>query len=109
METTNFLNNIIHVGGRKKLPAQDIVNMEADVNYTIIKLSCGKKLIVATTLKKLEAKLNEHKNFVRVNKSAILNMDYAKLEGNTFILPDKTIVEFSRRKFKKFQEKNVAA
>jgi DNA-binding LytR/AlgR family response regulator len=107
METTNFLNNMIHVGGRKKLPTYAIVNMEADVNYTIIKLSCGKKIIVATTLKKMEAKLNAHKNFVRVNKSAILNMDYARLQGNAFILPDKSIVEFSRRKFKKFQERNT--
>jgi DNA-binding LytR/AlgR family response regulator len=107
METTNFTNIIIHVGGRKKLPANAIVNM--DINYTIIKLSCGKKIMVATTLKKLEAKLNEHKNFIRVNKSAILNMDYAELQGNTFILPDKSIVEFSRRKFKKFQEQNLAA
>jgi DNA-binding LytR/AlgR family response regulator len=106
---TNFIHHIVNVGGRKKLPTHAIVNMEADVNYTIIKLSCGKKLIVATTLKKMEAKLNAHKNFIRVNKSAILNMDYAQLDGNAFTLPDKSIVAFSRRKFKKFQEMNLAA
>jgi DNA-binding LytR/AlgR family response regulator len=97
---------MIHVGGRKKLQPQLIVNMDADVNYTIITLNTGQKIIVATTLKKIEEKVLAHKNFVRVNKSTILNTDYARLHENTFVLPDKRIVEFSRRKWKKFQIEN---
>lgn len=80
--------------------------MDADVNYTIITLNTGQKIIVATTLKKIEEKVLAHKNFVRVNKSTILNTDYARLHENTFVLPDKRIVEFSRRKWKKFQIEN---
>lgn len=95
---------MIHVGGRKRLPPQAIMNMDADVNYTIITMNTGQKIVVATTLKKIEAKVNEFKNFVRVNKSTILNTDYAQLENNAFILPNKRVVEFSRRKWKKFQE-----
>lgn len=98
---------MIHVGGRKKLPPQLIVNIDADVNYTIITLNIGQKIIVATTLKKIEAKVLAHKNFVRVNKSTILNTDYARLHENSFVLPDKRVVEFSRRKWKKFQIENL--
>ena len=101
-----FENTLVHMGGRKKLLPQLIVNMDADVNYTIITMNTGQKIIVATTLKKIEAKVTEFKNFVRVNKSTILNTDYARLHENTFVLPDKRVVEFSRIKWKKFQEDN---
>ncbi|WP_064198108.1 MULTISPECIES: LytTR family DNA-binding domain-containing protein [Emticicia] len=99
-------NTLVHVGGRKKLPTRNIINMDADENYTIITMNTGQKIIVATTLKKIEAKVTDFKNFVRVNKSTILNTDYARLHENTFILPDKRVVEFSRRKWKKFQIEN---
>lgn len=94
---------MIHLGGRKKLPPHMIINMDADVNYTIITMNTGQKIIVATTLKKIEAKMTDFKNFVRVNKSTILNTDYAQLDGNRFILPNDKIITFSRRKWKKFQ------
>ncbi len=100
-------NTFVNVGGRKKLLPQLIVNMDADVNYTVITMNTGQKIIVATTLKKIEAKVNDFKNFVRVNKSTILNTDYARLQENTFVLPDKRVVEFSRRKWKKFQIENL--
>ena len=83
---------------------QAIINMDADINYTVITMNTGQKIMVAMTLKKIEARFNEHKNFVRVNRSTILNTDYAFLQENTYILPDKRVVEFSRRKWKAFQE-----
>lgn len=99
-------NTLVHVGGRKKLPTRNIINMDADVNYTIITMNTGQKIIVAMTLKKIEAIVTQYKNFVRVNKSTILNTDYARLHENTFILPNDKVVAFSRRKWKKFQENN---
>ena len=106
---TNIIteNTTVNVGGRKKLPTKSIINMDADVNYTIITMNTGQKIIVATTLKKIETKMLPHKNFVRVNKSTILNTDYARLQENTFVLPDERVVEFSRRKWKRFQEENL--
>jgi DNA-binding LytR/AlgR family response regulator len=110
METSiQIVNDIIHVGGRKKLPTHAIIKMEADINYTIITMNTGQRIMVATTLKKIEQRINDNKNFFRVNKSYILNLDYAQIEGNLLILPDNYTVEFSRRKFKKFQEMNLAA
>ena len=107
METNRLLDNtILHVGGRKKLSAKNIINMDADVNYTIITMDTGQKIMVATTLKKIEARVMDFKNFIRVNRSTILNTDYAFLQENTYILPDKRVVEFSRRKWKAFQESN---
>ena len=99
-------NTIVNVGGRRKLPTKSI-NMDADINYTIITMNTGQKIIVATTLKKIEIKMLPHKNFVRVNKSTILNTDYARLHENTFVLPNKRVVEFSRRKWKRFQAENL--
>ncbi len=106
---TNIItdNTIVNVGGRKKLPTKSIINMDADVNYTIITMNTGQKIIVATTLKKIEAKVLAYKNFVRVNKSTILNTDYARLHENTFVLPNKRVVEFSRRKWKRYQAENL--
>ena len=94
---------MIHLGGRKKVEPHLITYMDADVSYTIITLNTGQKIMVSVTLKKIEAKFVAHKNFVRVNKSTILNTDYAFLKENTYVLPDNRIVKFSRRKWKKFQ------
>ena len=100
-------NTTVNVGGRRKLPTKSIINMDADVNYTIITMNTGQKIVVATTLKKIEAKVIDFKNFVRVNKSTILNTDYARLQENTFILPNERVVAFSRRKWKKYQTENL--
>jgi DNA-binding LytR/AlgR family response regulator len=99
-------STIVHVGGRKKLPTNGIINMDADINYTIITMDTGQKIIVATTLKKIEAKMLPHKNFVRVNKSTIINTDHASIQGDAFVLPNERIITFSRRRLKQFKTVN---
>jgi DNA-binding LytR/AlgR family response regulator len=82
-----------------------IVHLDADANYTIVTVSTGERIMIALTLKTFEKKLTDYKNFVRVNKSTILNTNYAQLKNKTFELPDKRIVMFSRRKWRAFQQK----
>ena len=84
-----------------------IVHLDADVNYTLVTVSTGEKILISLTLKTFEKKLTDYKNFVRVNKSTILNTDYAQLQNNTFVLADNRTVMFSRRKWKRFQAENL--
>jgi DNA-binding LytR/AlgR family response regulator len=65
----------IQVGGRKSIAPTDIIMLKADVNYTHIFLRDGSIQLVATTLGKLEAKLQIY-NFFRPNRSLIVNLDY---------------------------------
>lgn len=93
---------IIHVGGRKKLRTGSIVHFIANENYTNIYMADGTHYIVAKTLKEIEAKTNQHKNFIRPNRSTIINTDFADLQGKIYTLPDKRKVVFSRRRWKEF-------
>lgn len=73
----------IPIGGRTEVMPENIVLLEADVNYTRLYLINGEKLLVATTLKQLEERLYPYKNFFRTSKSFIINFDYI-LDYNMF-------------------------
>lgn len=105
IQVSDNINSEIHVGGRKNLRIGSIVNFIANENYTQIFMADGTKYIVATTLKQLEAKTSEFENFVRPNRSVIVNTDFASLEGSTYVLPNKKRVGFSRRRWRKFSLK----
>lgn len=106
METLEKLNKI-HVGSRKYIYPEEMLHLESDINYTIISLKDGNKILTATTLKKLEFRLLGLKNFIRVNKSAIVNLDYIKPIDDTFTLTNKRKVCFSRRRGKVWKEQQV--
>lgn len=101
--------NTIHVGSRKYLLPNDILFLESDINYTIINLRDGKKIITSTTLKKIEMRLLSFKNFFRVNKSAIVNLDYIYPESNLIQLPDRRVLTFSRRRSKQWKLQQFTA
>lgn len=105
METKN---NKIHVGSRKYLNPEEMLHLEADINYTIISLTDGNKILTSTTLKKIEMRLLAFKNFIRVNKSAIVNLDFNTPVDNTFTLSNRKKVSFSRRRGKIWKEQQVA-
>lgn len=104
METINK----IHVGSRKYLLPEEMLHLESDINYTIISLKNGKQIVTATTLKKLETRLLPFKNFFRINKSAIVNLDYIKPVDDTFTLTNLRKIAFSRRRGKVWKEQQVA-
>lgn len=84
-----------------------IVKVEAMSNYSIFMLEQNKKIVVSKTLKEFETLLND-KNFMRVNRSVILNLDYVvkykKGDGGTLELADGTEVEVSPAKKEELME-----
>ncbi len=98
----------VHVGSRRYVPPEEIQHLESDLNYTLISLANGQKILSSTNLKKIESRLVMFKNFVRVNKSAIVNLNFVENHENIgFLLPDKRILAFSRRKGKAWKERNL--
>lgn len=108
METIKYIENRLHIhlGSRKYIPPEEVQHLESDLNYTLISLTNGQKILSSTTLKKIESRLVPFKNFVRVNKSAIVNLDFVENHEDVgFLLPDKRILVFSRRKGKAWKER----
>ncbi|MDZ7934454.1 MAG: LytTR family DNA-binding domain-containing protein [Emticicia sp.] len=95
----------IHVGSRTYVPPETIIMIEADINYSLIYLLDGNRVIVSTCLKKLEDRFAEVDSFARVHKSYLVNLNYLKFyeEGEFFLENDLKCV-VSRRKFKRLKE-----
>ncbi len=96
----------IAIGGRKKVCPDDIILMKADVNYSVLYLTNGSKIIVATTLKTLEARFSQCM-FFRTDKSYLINLRYVLDEAeyyphdislNNIQLQNDFTVKISRRK-----------
>lgn len=79
----------------------EIVFGHSDSNYTQIKLSDGKSILVSCTLKEYEELLSDY-GFFRVHKSYLINMRYItsfeKAEGGTVILRGKERIPVASRK-----------
>lgn len=109
METIKYIGNRphVHVGSRTFIPPDKMQHLESELNYTLISLIDGQKILSSTTLKKIEGRLRPFKNFVRVNRNTIVNLDCIKQqEKNGFRLPDERLLIFSRRIRKTWKEKN---
>lgn len=103
--------NTIHIGGRQQVCPDDVVLLEANTNYTVLYLQDGKKLLVATTLKKLEKRFDAYENFFRTHKSHIINMEYMcnyEAKSNQILMPNQKRIVLSRRRKNAFQSKIIA-
>ena len=60
----------------------DIVYLEAEVNYTLLHAVSGRQLLVARTLKLVEEMLPAE-GFFRIHKSYVVNMNYLKSYSKT--------------------------
>ena len=88
------------LNGLEFIDLSSILKVEAENVYSRFFLNNGKKILVSRTLKETEKMLSP-RNFMRVHKSVIVNLDYIrqyiKGEGGTIILSDGSEVEVSRR------------
>ena len=88
------------------LSTEEIIRLEADINYTYI-FSNGQKYTAAKSIKEYESLLNEH-NFFRVHKSHLINLNHVKqfnrADGFFVQMSDGSSVEISRRKKDEFVE-----
>ena len=76
----------------------DIIRVEAMSNYAAFYLNSKQKIIVSKTLKEFEPLLAAQ-NFMRVNRSSIINIEYVsemrKSDGGSIILQDGTEVDIA--------------
>lgn len=95
-------------GGYTMVDFDDIINIEADSNYSVFYLSGKEKITVAKVLKEYEEILPENK-FVRVHKSSIINLDYLKeynsKNGLEVALKSGVKIAVSRRRASEFAER----
>ncbi len=116
----NLLNNLEESTTEKKfavhhkdkvklLNLSDVVCLEAESNYTTVFTSDNAKYTPARTLKDFEDFLAPHKNFIRINKSVIVNLDhvtgYSKGEPCMIYLKNGKEYEISRRKKAEMNER----
>lgn len=87
---------------------EEIIKVEAMSNYSVFHLGSLTKIIVSKTLKEFESQL-ETDNFMRVNRSVIVNLDYIarykKGEGGTLELIDGSEIEVSASKKMQLMER----
>lgn len=80
---------------------ETIVRCEADRNYTTFYLTTGNKIVVSKTLKEYEGILSNY-NFLRVQQSHLINLDYVdrydKAEGGHVVMKDETQIPLSPSK-----------
>jgi len=88
------------LNGLEFVETSGIIKVEGENVYSVFHLSGGRKIVVSRTLKEVE-KMLVGRNFMRVHKSFIINLNYMthyiKGEGGTVILSDGSEVEVSRR------------
>ena len=94
--------------GFNVLDTNDIVFIEADSNYSVFHLKNQENIVISKHLKEFEEIL-DHKVFVRIHKSVIVNFKYVKgyshKNGLQVLLKDDTTLPVSRRRANEFQEK----
>ncbi|MGR3809986.1 LytR/AlgR family response regulator transcription factor [Jiulongibacter sp. NS-SX5] len=92
----------VHLGGRIRKPANQVLLLRSDVNYTHIHMKNGEHYVVATTLKALEERLEKH-GFWRLNKSEMVNLSAAKILKNEGLVKVRNHepMKISRRKRQK--------
>jgi two-component system LytT family response regulator len=84
---------------------QDIIRLEASINYTNIHFSNGERILTARTIKEYEETLPES-IFCRIHNSHIINLskirEYQKGRGGSVIMEDATVIEVAIRRREEF-------
>jgi DNA-binding LytR/AlgR family response regulator len=90
----------ISIGGRKKVLPSEVILLVADINYTKLFCENGEKIIVATTLGKLEKRFSESNFFFRPHKSFLINLNFVESfeDENSIKMLNQQSVIISRRK-----------
>ena len=85
---------------------QDIINLEAKGNYTMLFFTGKRKLLVCKTLRDMENQLYTGSQFVRIHRSYTINLNhlqkYVKGKGGYVILENGSMVNVSSGKKQDF-------
>ncbi|PWK27360.1 LytTr DNA-binding domain-containing protein [Arcicella aurantiaca] len=112
MNTVNDLSisklNLYVYKSKIQIDISNIIMLEAQVNYTIIYLKNGKKMMVSKTLKSFEELLLNYR-FYRIHRAFLINSEHLQAYDSTLgqaRLTNDYTVSTSRRK-KEFFEKQM--
>ena len=90
------------------LSPQDVIRIEAEGNYSSIKLSSRKEILASKPIKHFEEAL-EHDSFYRIHNSHLVNTNhvvkYVRGRGGYVIMNDNAELEVSRRRREGFFRK----
>lgn len=93
--------------GFKIVMLKDLIYLQADGNYTILHLSGQNTLVAGQPLNEFEMTL-ANREFFRIHKSTLINLDYLKLyavyAGDSAMLSDGTLLTISRRRLDEFRK-----
>lgn len=92
----------LHPNSKKKISLEEIVRIEADINYSHLVLNSGTRIILARTLKAYEKDLSLP--FVRVNKSCMVNVNYLgenPISDSKILMIDGVEFQISRRRIER--------
>ncbi len=96
---------IAHQNGYDLIDINEILWLEAEINYTIIHLKSNGKITVAKTLKMFEEFLDPSQ-FFRISRSALVNIKYIikfqKQNGLSITLIDNSVVALSETRKEEF-------
>ena len=98
--------NALYITQKLQIPIEEIRYLQADINYTIIHTNQEKRILAATTIKRLNDKI-ESKGFVRINKKYVLNKKIIKRYNfmeSSVVIDDGQKFILSRRKCKSLRE-----
>jgi len=99
---------VSNIGGFKVIPLDDIMYIQAEVNYSNIHLKTGEKLLTSKTLKEYNTIL-DGMGFMRIHQSYLVNLtyikEYVKGDGGYVIINKETSLPVSRRQKKEFINK----
>lgn len=96
----------ISIGGRQEVNPDEVVMLQAEINYTVVYFANGRKTIVATPLKTLEGRFSSY-DFFRTHKSYMVNLKcvaFLHEATNIVQMTDNHKVIVSRRKRTRLKE-----
>jgi DNA-binding LytR/AlgR family response regulator len=104
----NYKSTILlysHPNNRLNLLKKDIIRASGEINYTKFYLADGQQIVIAKTLNTFEEPLLQNQEFLRPNRSQIINQAFIKtcfFEGSfgTIVLIDGTEISIARRRLK---------
>jgi two-component system LytT family response regulator len=88
------------IEGFELIPADQVINCEAEDNYTHLHLKNKTTVIACRTLKEMEEQVSEFNFFLRVHHSYLVNLNevtkYIRGEGGYLVMSDGSTVNVSR-------------
>ncbi len=99
MEIESLPDYSVNIGGRTWLDASEVAYFEACSNYTVVHFHSRRKIMVATTLGKIENRVADFGLFVRPHRGIVVNAQFVKsFDLNSILLQNALKIEVPRRK-----------